>query len=332
MGRCPTLFALVTLAIAGCGGSGTHGSSGLHASSRNAGPADIPAMRALLERYSQNGTWIVRADDDIPREFKFGASTFTLNNSGNFASYFDDNAPENVVDYMSTAVHEVYHAVSFRLGYQLLAQANATERVESEGFYVGGSPQLVRYSAVFPAREMNATFPADAHSTRYSIYVSPSNEAQSTQHDGVFALLDEWTAYLHDGRTILDFWPWVRDEAPRTRDVYVKYRSRFIEIWVPHAEFQLFILHYLVHAKLQRPEVYAALMSNESFRKAFVAADAAWTELLAAATALEPSVNALAPERGAGGTTFYRDETHAAVVAHLAAEPYASLLAELRGR
>jgi hypothetical protein len=73
-------------------------------------------------------------------------------------------------------------------------------------------------------------------------------------------------------------------------------------------------------------------MSNDSFRKAFVAADDAWTQLLADATALEPSVTALAAERGAGGMTFYRDEAYPAVVSHLAAEPYKSLLVELRRR
>ncbi len=288
-------------------------------------------MRRLLERFSPRGTWIVQTNDTLPREFIFGTRTITLTHSGDFASYFDDGAPEHLVDYMSTSVHEVYHAISDRLGYQLLVEEKASEPVDCEGIYVGDKPLLVRYSAIYPAREMDASFPADARTTRYATYVSPSSETQSTQQDGVFGLLDEWTAYLHGGQTLLDFWPWVRDEAPRTRALYVKFRSRFNGLWEPHAEFQLYILHYLLHAREQRPDVYRALMANESFRRAFVVADKAWTELLAAATALEPAIVAIAPERGAGTTTFFRDDNYPAVLMQLSSEPYQRLLAELRG-
>jgi hypothetical protein len=322
-----TSFIALVLAAAACGGAGNRKSE----RAEQAGPADVPAMRVLLERFSPTGTWIVRTNDTLPTQFVFGPRSLSLTYSGDFASYFDDGAPEHVVDYMSTSVHEVYHAVSDRLGYQLLVDARATEPVDCEGLYVGDTPLLVRYSATYPAREMDASFPADARTNRYATYVSPSADTQSTQQEGVFGLLDEWTAYLHDGRTILDFWPWVRDEAPPTRAVYVKYRSRFNGVWEPHAEFQLYILHYLVHARDQRPDVYRALMANESFRRAFAAADKAWTELLAAASALEPAVVAIAEQRGAGTTTFHGDANYPALLARLETEPYRSLLAELRG-
>ncbi len=323
---------LLLFSSLGCGGAS---SGGTHrgVEERAAGEPDMAAMRALLERYSPTGMWIVRTYEAMPTTFVFGKTTSTVSSSGDFASYFDSSAPERVVDDISTGVHEVYHALSFRLGYQLQAEAKATELVDAEGHYVGGnaSPTLVRYTAVFPAREMDATFPADARATfRYSTYVSPSTERQGTQQDGVFGLLDEWTAYLHGGRTVVDFWPWVRDEAPRTREVYVKYRSRFQGIWESHGEFKLFILHYLVHARERRPDVYRGLMSNESFRRAFIAADDAWTALLASAAALEPSVVALAADRGAGNTTFHRDDAFPAVQARLASEPYWAMLAELR--
>jgi hypothetical protein len=231
---------------------------------------------------------------------------------------------------MSTSVHEVYHAISDRLGYQLLVEAKANEPVDCEGVYDGASSLLVRYSATYPSREMDASFPADARTTRYATYVSPSSETQSTQQDGVFGLLDEWTAYLHGGRTLLDFWPWIRDEAPHTRAVYVKFRGRFHTLREPYAELKLYILHYLVHARDQRPDVYQALVANESFRRAFVAADQAWTQLIADATALEPAIVAIAPERGAATTTYYGEDNYPAVLARLASEPYQSVLAELR--
>jgi hypothetical protein len=53
----------------------------------------MPAMRALLERFSPTGAWIVRSNDTLPNEFVFGPRTITLSHSGDFASYFDDGAP-----------------------------------------------------------------------------------------------------------------------------------------------------------------------------------------------------------------------------------------------
>lgn len=289
-------------------------------------------MRALLDRYSPTGSWVVRSDDTLPQKFVLGGRTITLTSSGGFATYFPDGNPDRIVDQMSTAVHEVYHRISTRLGYQLLVEGNAAEPVDVQGVYTGGPPLLVELGETFPAREMDSSFATDAMTFRYPTYIKPSGEQNSTQVHGVFGLLDEWAAYFHSGRTVLDFWPWVRDVAPRTRELYGLYRSRFHGMWVAYAEFKLFILHYVEHARTHRPEVYRALAENASFRRAFVAIDDAWTALLAAATALEPAIVSIAAERGAGNTVFHPDPAYPGVQRVLATEAYQRTLAELRGR
>ena len=206
-------------------------------------------MRALLDHYSPTGSWIVRSDDALPREFVVAGRKVTLSSSDSFAVYFPNGNPDRLVDQMNTAVHEVYHLISTRLGYQLLVDAKAPDLVRAEGVYTGGAPLLVEFSAMYPAREMATSFPTDAVTHGYAVYVSPSDDARGTQLDGVVGLLEEWTAYLHGSRTVLDFWPWVRDVAPRTRELYTIYRARFHGMWVEYAEFKLFILHYLVHAR-----------------------------------------------------------------------------------
>jgi hypothetical protein len=324
------LVGLGVLALTGCGGGPTRMVDSAPRVDEE-GP-DVSAMRALLDRYSPTGSWIVRSDDTLPRRFTVGGRTITLTSRESFASYFTDDDPDRLVDQMSTAVHEAYHVISTRLGYQLLVEAKAPALIRVEGVYTGGAPLLVEYSATYPAREMAASFPADAVTLRFATYVSPSAEQHGTQVDGVFGLLDEWAAYFHSGRTIVDFWPWVRDVAPRTRKLYTSYRSRFHGMWVAYAELKLFILHYLVHARTHRPDVYRGLVENASFRRAFVATDDAWTELLAAAGALEPAIVAIAAERGAANTIFHLEPAYPAVQRVLATEPYQRALAELRGR
>ena len=281
-------------------------------------------MRALLDHYSPTGSWIVRSNDTLPREFVVGGRTITLTSSGTFATYFDNGKPDRLVDQMDTAVHEVYHTISTRLGYQLLVEAKAPDLVKAGGLYTGGAPLLVEYSATYPAREMATSFPANAVTSRYATYVSPSGEQQSTQVDGVFGLLDEWAAYLHGSRTTLDFWPWVRDVAPRTRELATIYRWRFHGMWVAYAEFKLFILHYVLHARTHRPDVYRGLVGNASFRRAFVATDDAWTKLLADGAALEPAILSITAE------PFHGDPAYPALQRVLATEPYQRTLAELR--
>lgn len=314
--------------IVGCGGGGRSSNGG--GGQRTSGEADIPAMRALLERYSPTGSWILHAADTLPRKFTIGGRTITLSSTGELARYFDDGAPENLVGYMSTAVHEVFHAISTRLGYQLLVESGATELVDAQGVYLGGPPLLVRFNQSFPAREIDPSFPLEARSHRYATYISPSGENHGTQIDGVFGLMDEWTAYHHSARITLDFWPWIRDAAPKTRDVYVGYRSAMNSRWLAGTEFKLYILHYLVHARQHRPDVHSALMSNQTFRRAFAAIDDAWSELAREREQLEPAIASIAAERGAATVTYPGDDAYPAVMRYLASEPYKSQLAALR--
>ncbi len=194
----------------------------------------MAAMRALLARYSANGQYIVTTYEALPSEFDLGnGRTMKVSHSKGFDDFFDDGAPENVVDYMSTAVHEVYHAYAGTMAYQLAVDGKVEVGDGVEALYVGGEPLLIAYSASYPAREMDSTFPADARTMRYATYVTESDALQSTQQYGAYGFIDEWAAYYNDARTIVDLWPGVRDESPSSERLAVNYVARFHEMWVP---------------------------------------------------------------------------------------------------
>ena len=330
--------ALACLVLVACGGGRGSGP----APSRPSGRADIPAMRAVLERWSSSGRYVVTSYESLPRRFVLGDTTVTIGHSSGFGDYFDDGAPENLTGYMATAVHEVYHGWSSTMALQLLVETGASARSRADAVYVGREPMLVVFGATFPAREMDADFPAEARTRRYPTYVSQSPDAQSTQQEGVIGLLEEWAAYYHSARTTFDLWGWVRDESALVEKELNDYVVQLHQVPVPHAEFKLFILHYLLHAREHRPAIYRELMANQSFKRAFVACDAAWVALLAEAETLEPTVHAFARMRGyevdvAGGELTYhgspfpvRDPVYPAVVARLASRPYREIEAALR--
>lgn len=334
---------VVLLAVTSACGSRT--TTTRHSTSRgdaNAGPANILAMRALVEQYSPASYDIVTTYEALPTVYVFGTTTTTLSHSGGFADYFDDGAPQNLVDYMSTSVHEVYHAYASVMAYQLMQDGQVPRGLGAQAALLDEAPMLVTYTATYPASDMDSTFPADARTSRYEIYVSPSNPTQSTQQEGVYGLLDELTAYYHGSRVRVDFWPWVRAAAPIDEQLLVNYIARFHEMWVPYAEFKLYILHYLLHARDHHPAVYKDLLANTSFRRAFHATDTAYAALLATAADLEPTIHAFARTHNldanlsAGQLTFdgspftIRDSNYHLLLAHLESPRYQEILADLR--
>jgi hypothetical protein len=329
---------LLLTAIAACGSSPPGGLP----RSLPGGKPDVAAMRALLARHSPTGHYIVSTTERLPSKYMFGGSTTTLTHGQGFADYITDGSPDNVADLMGTAVHEVYHAYSSLMGLQLLVDSHAPRSVDVEAVYLGRAPMLVTYSAHFPAREMDTTFPPDARTRRYAIYISPSGPNNGTQVDGVFSLLDELTAYYHASRVQLDLWPWVRDEAPASRRLMIYYAQALYKVGEPHAELELWILHYLLHARQHRPDVYQALLGNQSFRRAFTAVDDAYLALEAETRAQLPAVLAFCGERGVylglyqGQLTFdgrpfeVVDPVLPAVQRTLAEPRYQEMLAKLR--
>ncbi len=304
-------------------------------------PLHLEDMRALLTRYSESGDHIVSSYEALPTSFTMKGSTFTIERGG-FTEYFTSPMPDYLVSNMGTAVHETYHLYANAMTYQILAQENRFAGPFGEHACDLGSGIIhIVQSENFPAREMDATFPQDARTFRYETYVSPSAESQSTQTRGVYGLLDEFTAYHYSARTSVDFWPWIRDEAPINLNLMVAYVVDLHESAVPYAEFKLYILHYLLHARTHHPEMYEGIIASQGFREAFQATDEAYGSLLQDAAALEPTVHEFAQSFGVsaelrsgrlflhGSPTDYRPPEYEAILRHLDSEPYREILQDL---
>jgi hypothetical protein len=157
-------------------------------------------------------------------------------------------------------------------------------------------------------------------------------------------MLDEFAAYYQNAKTVMDFWPWVRDEARGDEWLLINYAVELDDIMMgPHAEFRFYVLHYLRFAREHHPDVYAAVMGNAEFRRAFAEVDGAYAALLVRAHELEPIVHEVARRRGTAlarrdgmlwiGSSAQRPEhaaAHQAILRHLEEPVYQQLLRELR--
>jgi hypothetical protein len=229
------------------------------------------------------------------------------------------------------------------MAFKLLADRGGVYGEGALAILADGDPWVVPITALYVTAEMDATFPADARTFRYGEYVVPDDARLGTQVYGVYGLLDELCAYYQDSRTTLDLWPWVRDEAPAERRVVLNYLVLLDDLPNALAELELYILHYMVHAKAHHPEIYDAVVANQAFLEAFNAVRDGYAALAARAAALEPTVYAFATERGLvvrkeGGRIILDGNplgsedraSRDAVSAYLAAEPYASMRETLR--
>jgi hypothetical protein len=229
------------------------------------------------------------------------------------------------------------------MAFKLLADRGGVYGEGALAIPADGEPTVVPLTALFPTAEIDATFPADARTFRYGEYVTPTDMRLGTQTWGIYGLLDELAAYYQDSKTTLDLWPWVRDEAPAEGRVVLNYLVLLDDLRMPLAEFQVYMLHYLVQAKQQRPEIYDAVVGNAEFREAFNAVVDGYTALVARAAELEPTVYAFARARGLdierrGGRIILDGRPlssadrapYDAIVGYVEAEPYASMRAALR--
>ncbi len=288
-------LAGVACAVA-CGGAA--GPDGRVHSAQRTGPADAAARRALLARVSPSSEAIVAAYEALPTVFELLEGPYTVSSSDTFDGYFRDSAIESVVTYMATGVHEMTHAYAGRMAFQVLAERALPLGDGALALPGDDGPRLVRFTPTFPARELDASFPSELRAFRFGAYIHPATPQLSTQVHGAYGLLDEYAASLAEARAVLDFWPWVRDEAPVDAGVVLQYAVLLDDLQGARAELRLFLLHYVLHARDHHPDVHAGLLGNAELRAAFADVDDRFAAAVDAARALEPEVWALAAGRG----------------------------------
>lgn len=171
-------------------------------------------------------------------------------------------------DGINTAVHELCHSYSFYEG-----------DFGNEAIYIGDKQSIiVDYTPVFSSRETASSVPEELRTFRYD-YIAGDDEKLSSQVNGPYGLLNELTAYYWGTNTSVKLFDYYKTQSP-TIDEWFDCITAATSSYYAYAEFRFFILHYLLYARDNHPEVYQDILSNDNFRLAFTTIDKKFEKLV----------------------------------------------------
>jgi hypothetical protein len=207
---------------------------------------------------------------------------------------------------IKTIVHECTHSIHHTLIRKALKKHNIslyhpafkyTYRYVDEGnvfsgtlapfvIYVGVNKCiLVPYTDNVNAVKIHAFYPVHLlengiHRERYEIYIHPGTSRAPGAFYDFYTLFDEFHAYYHGSRTIVDMIPYYKSELPQTFDTWALFFGHAFSQMLGYYEFKLYMLVYLLMAKQQYPEVYRMITTNTQFKKAFREIDERFARLI----------------------------------------------------
>lgn len=206
----------------------------------------------LLDTYDPDGAYIIH---------------FSLDEGNDILTWFDNG--EKIIDGVGTAVHEETHRY-------ILQNHLAGE----EEIYIGdGQSVHVTYTEVFDSSEMAAQVPAELQTFRFDNYVGNPDANMASDIDGIYGLLNEFTAYCWDLNNTVCLYDYYKAEANSNED-WLSYINQIDNGRMTYAEFNYYILNYLSYAKENHPDVYDGVVSNESFTSAYLTIENKYRSLI----------------------------------------------------
>ena len=200
---------------------------------------------ALLDAYDPDGAYILRQTDSSSGGFGMGMDfTFWL-----FGS-------RSVVDNIEVAVHEQCHMLSHSKGW-------------TDDYYVGAERSVsVSYTDYFNSKEMIPLIPDKLKTSRYETYIEDP-DAPDASTKGIYGLLNEFMAYSWGLNNTVCLFGYYRDYGGNDAEAWFQYINHGANNRLAYAEFQYYILTYLLYAEANHPEIYEATIANAPLRQAF---------------------------------------------------------------
>lgn len=206
----------------------------------------------LLDSYDPDGAYIIR---------------FSLDEGNDILVWFDSNA--KIIDGINTAVHEETH------GYIL-----QNHRAGEEEIYIGDEQSVhVTYTEIFDSSEMAAVIPSELQTFRFDSYVGNPDENMASDIDGIYGMLNEFTAYCWDLNNTICLYDYYKAEVNTDED-WLSYINQIDNGRMAYSEFNYYILNYLVYAQENHPDVYVGIVSNKSFTEAYLTIENKYRSLI----------------------------------------------------
>jgi len=206
----------------------------------------------LLNSYDSDGAYIIR---------------FSLDEGNDILGWFNDG--EKIIDGIGTAVHEETHRYILQ-----------KHRSGEEEIYIGDEKSVhVTYTEVFNSSEMADEIPAELQTFRFDNYVGDPDANMASDIDGIYGLLNEFTAYCWDMNNAVCLYDYYKAEA-NTNEDWLSYINQFDNGRMAYSEFNYYILNYLAYAQENHPDVYEGIVSNEGFTEAYLTIEKKYRSLI----------------------------------------------------
>lgn len=172
----------------------------------------------------------------------------------------------------STVIHEMCHGANFDIGH-----------FEYQGIYISPEIKLqLLMGPVYKSNELNKFVPKKQQKEifRYGVYIRGTTDAGiripflASVKDGIYGLLNEFTAYYQGVHAALEIYPHVKaaygieDYEPIVS--FLQHQSS--EIYAYH-EFRLFMAWYIYFAEKKHPDVYKSCIENQNLKIAITLVD-----------------------------------------------------------
>lgn len=163
-----------------------------------------------------------------------------------------------IVDAVDVGVHEEFHELSYM-----------NMPYNSENIYIGNGKSIqVPITRVFRSSKAASTMPADLRTQRWSLYVGNPEPDMASDVQGVYGLLNEFTAYYWGMHAQLALFPYFQS-GNATPDQWRSFVNQCANDRLAYAEFKYYMLKYMLYAKQHSRSVYNEILSNQKFLKAY---------------------------------------------------------------
>jgi hypothetical protein len=258
----------------------------------------------LLKEYAPDGYYIVDTFEKARDQVQ--ASELMRYTNDGFMTFVKGETELDIVKSLGVVVHETCHDYCHTVAYALCKERfrKISWGSQYDAYYGGDETTfLVKRTKVFNTREIAASIPEELRTFRFMPYVTldthyniPGMTIDLSQLDpdlladfknlgsqvnGVYGLMNEYTAYYHETRTKLDLYKYYRDKLEPNINNWVAFLSGVDGCHFAHLEFKFFILKYLQYAKSHYPKLYKEFKKNRELVQAFLTIDRNYTQTVA---------------------------------------------------
>ncbi len=242
-------------------------------------------VQEATRKFSPDSWYLLMQYDELPGVSQCVLSCGRIMEMPKPAETFQFLSGDNVfdvMDRMSTNIHEISHAFSRKNIFKYAWENDITLEMGNEGRLIYLTPSesyLITYprDSLFPAARLARNIPESVRTLRYNTYISGST---STQTHGVLALLDELNAYFLGSRFRYEMLEAYKMAGNTSADGFFEWISGAQGTMGAFFEIDYFILEYLLYMKSHHPRRYELLRSNQSFREAWLAVRTSYSSLL----------------------------------------------------